>query len=89
MENGFKKFIYLISFISVFFIGIVLLISLLFGGKISNFTNILNNIATIIAYFVVIVNAFYFVRTKRSSVYTILFLLAVVLITVCYIIPLF
>ena len=89
MENGFKKLIHLISFIAVFFIGVVLLVNLIFGAKATAFINVLNNIANIIAYVVVIVNAFYFVRTKRSSVYTILFLVAVVLITVCYIIPLF
>ena len=87
MENSFKKFIYLISFVAVFFIGIVLLLGLIFGNKITSFLSVLNNIALVFAYFVVCVNAFFFVRTKRSAVYTVLYLLAVVLITVCFIIP--
>lgn len=87
MENGFKKIIYFISFVAVFFISLVLLIGLIFGNKVTNFISILNNIAVVISYFVVCVNAFFFVRTKRSAIYTVLYLIAIVLITICFLIP--
>lgn len=87
MEQKHKKFIYFLSFISIFFIGAVLLIKLIFGDKIVNITNILDNIALISSYIVLCANAFFYVRTKRSKVYTITYLLAVLLLSVCFIIP--
>lgn len=87
MEKGYKKFIYAISFVSLFFIGLVLLFNLIFGQEFINIANILNNIATILAYFVVVINAFFFVRTKRSIVYMVLYIIAVLLISVCIFLP--
>ena len=86
MESGFKKFVRFISFISVFVIGLVLLLTIIFKNT-PSFTFVLEKIATFLAYFVVCVNAFYYVRTKRSGVYTLIYIIAVILITVCYFIP--
>lgn len=87
MENKHKKFLYFLSFISIFFICIVLLIKLIFGNNIKNIILILDNIVSLLAYFVVCVNAYFYVRTKRSKVYTITYLIAVLVLLICFIVP--
>lgn len=88
MEKGFRKIINCLAFIAIFFIGTVLLINWAFGAKIPNVTSALMQISTVIAFFVTCVNAYYFVRSKRNGVYLLLYLIAVILIAVCYFFPL-
>ena len=88
MEKGFRKIINFLAFIAIFFIGIVLLINWIFGAKMPTVTTTLVQIATIIAFFVTCVNAFYFVRSKRNGVYLLLYIIAIILIAVCYFFPL-
>ena len=52
-------------------------------------TNILMEIIKYIAIFVTCVNGYYFVRSKRSGVYMLLYLIAVIMIAVCLVIPIF
>lgn len=87
MEKGFRKIINFFAFIAIFFIGIVLLINWVFSAKMPEITSALMQVSIVIAIFVTCVNAFYFVRSKRNGVYLLLYLIAVILIAVCYFFP--
>lgn len=88
MEKGFRKIINFFSFIAIFFIGIILLINWIFGDKIPQVTSVLMQASIVLAFFVTCVNAYYYVRSKRNGVYLLLYLIAVILIAVCYFFPL-
>lgn len=87
MEKRSKKFVYFISFVIMFLIGLTLLLDIIFGAKLGNFGTILNKIIAILSYIVVCVNAFFFVRIKRSGIYLTFYIIAILLILVCVIIP--
>lgn len=87
MERKSRKIVQALSYISLFIIGIVLLLDVIIGVKAPEVMNILKNIANVLAYIVVCVNGFFFVRTKRSAVYVFLYIFALILIIVCYVLP--
>ena len=87
MEKRSKKFVYFVSFIIMSIIGITLLLDLIFGTKLGAFGEILKKVVAILSYIVVCINAFFFVRTKRSSIFLFLFVICVLLILICVIIP--
>lgn len=87
MERKSKKLVQGLSFVAIFIIGIVLLLDYILGIKAPQTMMVLKNIANALAYVVVCVNGFFFVRTKRSGVYVFLYIVALILITVCYILP--
>ena len=89
MEKGFRKVVNFLAFIAVILIGTTLLFNLIFSAKMPTLTNILMEIIKYIAIFVTCVNGYYFVRSKRSGVYMLLYLIAVIMIAVCLVIPIF
>lgn len=87
MERKPRKIVQFISFITLFYIGIVLLLDLLFGTKIANFIIVLKNIGYGLIYFIVLMNAFFFIRTQRNNIYNVLFVLGALLLITCFILP--
>lgn len=87
MEKRSKKFIYLISYILMFLIGLALLLDLIFGTKLGVFGDVLKKIISVLCYIVVGINGFMFVRTKRSGVYLLLYVIVALLILVCVVLP--
>ena len=88
MEKKSKLIIYFISYISIFFIGIVLLLDLIFGTKLGAVGVALNNISKILCFVVVFSNAFFFVRTKRSNLFMLLLIVFSLICIICFFIPL-
>lgn len=87
MEKRSKKVVYIISYFVMILIGIVLFIDVIFGSKLGNFGEILKKIIAILSFVVVCVNAFFFVKTKRSGIYLTLYIIFVLLILICIIVP--
>ncbi|MGN1207925.1 MAG: hypothetical protein ACI4TI_00450 [Christensenellales bacterium] len=87
MEKRSKKFVYFLSFVMMFLIGIGLLLDVIFGTKLGAFGQIAKKIIVALSFFVVCINAFFFVRTKRSNVYLFLFVIFILLILICLIVP--
>lgn len=89
MENKYKKFLYFLSFVLVFYMGIVLLLKLLLQNQIANIINVLFNIGIGFALIIASINAYLYIRTKRSKVYTLLYLIGVLLLTISFILIVF
>lgn len=86
MERKSRKILQFISFVAIFVIGLVLLVDAIFGSK-TSFMLALKNIANALAYFVVIANGFFYIRTKRSNVFTLIYIIGVLLLAICFIVP--
>lgn len=83
-----KKFLNAIAFISLVFAGIALLIAKFFIPN-TVVGRILSNISYILAFVTTAICAFNYVRTKRNIVYTIIYIIAVVLVVVPLVLSLF
>ncbi len=84
-ELKIKQFLNLLAWIAVLFAAVALALDYFFniqGGLISR-------IASGLAYIIASIDAYYFVRTKRNVVFLILYIVAVVLVAVFLILPLF
>jgi len=89
MENKYKKILYFLSFILVFYVGVVLLLKLIFVNQIANVINVLFNIGIGFVFLITSVNAYLYIRTKRSRVYTLLYVIGVLLLSICFILIVF
>lgn len=87
MDKRSKKVVYLISYFVMFLIGIVLLLDLIFGAKLGKFGEISKKIIALCSFIVVCINAFFFVKTKRSGIFLTMFVIFVLLILICLIVP--
>lgn len=98
MKNEIKqrKFFNAMAFYAIIFLSIALIISFIAGKLGSDGTdvftqiaNVIQSIASALAYVCACISAFGYVRAKRSIVYTVLYLVAVVLIALFVILPIF
>ena len=81
---GFKSFANLLSYIAVIFVGVALILQkVLDGGQIAQ---ILKMIAEIFAYVILAISSFAYARSRRSIIFVLVWVVAVVLIIVSYII---
>lgn len=95
-EINSKRFFSAMAFIAITFLAIALLISLI-ASKVgsngedvfSNIANIIRQIAQALAYVCACISAYGFVRSKRSAVYIIIYIVACVMIAVFVILPIF
>lgn len=77
-----RKFFNLLAFVALVIAGIALLISKIFLGANTAGARILNNIAYILAFIVTSFCALSYVKTKRSIVWTIIYIVAVIIVVV-------
>lgn len=95
-EINSKRFFSAMAFIAITFLAIALLISLI-ASKVgsngedvfSNIANVIRQIAQALAYVCACISAYGFVRSKRSAVYIIIYIVACVMIAVFVILPIF
>ncbi|MGN1222519.1 MAG: hypothetical protein ACI4T1_00070 [Christensenellales bacterium] len=87
MDRKFKKIIHFTSFILLFFIALVLSLSLVV--KSGKFIEIMQTISKYVAYVIVCLNAYLYVKTKRSSVFMLLYVIATIVILSCLIVNVF
>jgi len=87
MERKSKKLVYFLSFISLFIVGLVLLLNALLPSSFAMFLNVIKIIAEILVFVVIIINAFFYVRTKRSNVYMLLFVIFTLFLIISFILP--
>lgn len=90
-ELKMKKFLNALAFVVLVISGIALVVSLVLG-KLSvaqNFANVLRQIAYCLAFVVTAVVAFNYVRTKRSNVWLIVYIVCVIFVVVPLVIGLF
>ena len=85
MERKSRKIVQFISFISLFFVGLVLLLESLMGPN--SFMNFLKIIAGFLVLIILIVNAFFYIRTKRSNVFMLLFVIGTLFLIIAFILP--
>lgn len=91
-----KRFFSAMAFVAITFLAIALLISLI-ASKVgsngedvfSNVANIIRQIAQALAYVCACISAYGFVRSKRSAVYVIIYIVACIMIAVFVILPIF
>lgn len=83
-----KKFFNALAFVALIFAGIALLIAKFFIPN-SIVGSVLSNLAYILAFVTTAVCAFNYVRTKRNIAYTIVYIIAVVLVVVPLVLSLF
>lgn len=90
MSGGqkFKKFVNMLAFIGIVAIAVVLLLNLILDAVNagSEVVRAMDLIAQCIAYLVTAIYAFYFVYSKHSPAYTIVYVVAVILIIVLLIV---
>lgn len=87
-----KKFFNMLAFYSIIFLAVSLLLRQIFGngGNVfAQITQVITQIAQALAYVAASIAAYGYVRAKRSVVYIILYVIAVVLIAVFVIWPIF
>lgn len=95
-EINSKRFFSAMAFVAITFLAIALLISLI-ASKVgsngedvfSNIANVIRQIAQALAYVCACISAYGFVRSKRSAVYIIIYIVACVMIAVFVILPIF
>ena len=87
MERRSKKIIYFISFVLMFLIGIVLVLDIIFGEKLGAFGTISKKVVAILAYIIVCINGYLYVKTKRSGIFMAIYFLGILLLLACIILP--
>ena len=90
-ELKMKKFLNAMAFIVLVISGIALVVSLVLG-KLSvaqNFANVLKQISYCLAFVVTAIVAYNYVRTKRSAVWLIIYIICVIFVVVPLVIGLF
>lgn len=90
-ELNTKKFFNAMAFIALVIAGIVLVVSKILGavGIDIKILSILNTVASTLAFVVTSVAAYYYVRTKRSIAWMIVYVIAVILVVVPLVLSLF
>lgn len=71
------------AYISITLIGLVLILSKVFTG---NIVNALSTIAHVLSYIIVSISAFFYAKSKRNIWFLVVWIVAIVLIVVFYII---
>ena len=84
-----KKFFHAMAFVALVISGIALLISKIFFGANTTVAAVLNNIAYILAFTVTGFFAFFYVRTKRSVVWLVVYIIAVVIVVIPLVLSMF
>lgn len=91
-ELKLKKLVNAVAYFAIIFLAVALLFSQISSGSTSLFgsiANIFERLANVIAYLIVAVMAFFYVKTKRNIIYMITYIVAIILIIVFIILPLF
>lgn len=88
-ELNSKKFFNLLAFIALIISGICLLISKIFFNSNGTVSAVLNNIAYIFAFVVVVFAAFNYIKVKHSLVLTIIYIIAVLIVIVPLVLSMF
>lgn len=88
----FKKFINGMAYFALVFVAIALCLSFIFKnntGVIGTIANVLNEIARALAFIVTAIAGFYFARSKRNAWWMVIYVIAVIVMVVFFIVPLF
>lgn len=90
-ELKMKKFLNAMAFIVLVISGIALVVSLVLGklNAAQNFANVLKQIAYCLAFVVVAIVAYGYVRTKRSTAWLVIYVVCVIFVVVPLVIGLF
>jgi|LGOV01.1.fsa_nt_gb hypothetical protein len=89
-ELKLKKLVNTVAYFSIMFLAVALLLNQVStGGLFGDVSAILTTIANTLAYIIVAFAAFFYVKTKRNILYMISYILAVVLVILFVILPLF
>lgn len=90
-ELNTKKFFNAMAFVGLVIAGIALIVSKILGWLSvgAQFAGILNQVAYCLAFIVTAVAAFYYVRTKRSATWLIIYVIAVLLVVVPLVLSMF
>lgn len=88
-ELNAKKFFNAMAFVALVISGIALLISKIFFGADTAAAAVLNNIAYILAFVVTAFAAFNFIKTKRSVTWTVIYVIAVIIVVVPLVLSMF
>lgn len=91
MKNqlGSRKLFSAMAFVALVISGIALLISKIFLGANTTAATVLNNIAYVLAFVVTSFCAFLYVKTKRNLVWTIIYVVAVIIVVVPLVLSMF
>ncbi len=84
MNHSLRSVANVLAYIGVILVAASLIVSSIFQGY--QFSLILSRIASLISYILLIISSFMYAKSRRSVVYLIVWLVAVVLIVVSYII---
>ena len=84
MNHSLRSVANVLAYLGVILVAASLIVSSLFQGY--QFSYILSRIASLISYILLIISSFMYAKSRRSVVYLIVWLVAVVLIVVSYII---
>lgn len=85
MKLNWKSFANILSYIAVVLVGVALLVQALIKGN-SEISGIIKMIADIIAYVILVMCSFTYAKSRRSVVFLIIWIIAVILIVVSYIV---
>ena len=77
-----RKFFNAMAFVALIISGIALLVSKIFFSANGPIAAVLNNIAYVLAFVVTSFCAYLYVRTKRNIVYTVLYIIAVIIVII-------
>ena len=91
-ELKLKKMVNAVAYFAVIFLAVALVLSQISSGSTSLFgsiANIFERLANVIAYLIVAVMAFFYVKTKRNIIYMVTYVVSVILIVIFVIIPIF
>ena len=84
-----KKFFHAMAFVALVISGIALLISKIFFNANTTVSAVLNNIAYVLSFAVTAFFAFFYVRTKRNIAWTIVYIIAVIIVVVPLVLSMF
>ena len=90
-ELKLKKLVNAVAYFAIIFLAVALLLSQISsaGSVLGDIANIFSRLANTIAYVIVAVMAFFYVKTKRNIVYMITYIVSIILIAIFVIIPIF
>lgn len=90
-ELKLKKLVNAVAYFAIIFLAVALLLSQISsaGSVLGDIADIFSRLANTIAYVIVAVMAFFYVKTKRNIAYMITYIVSVILIAVFVIIPIF
>lgn len=90
-ELKLKKFAQAAAYFALIFVAIALILTQIAGSGsvLSDIADVLYRIANALAYILIAISAFFYAKTKRNIVYMITYIVAVVLLVIFMILPLF